>query len=210
VETGLFVHGIIIGIALAAPVGPIALMCLQRTFSQGRLHGIVAGLGIATADVFYAAVTAFGLALISDFLLARQWFFRLFGGIALIAVGLRIFFAPPPAMTEKPESESYIADYSTMLALTLANPLTILFFAIIIPGFGVVIEGSSWVIPAVFVVGVFLGEVLWWTLLCGSLGSVRAYLTRERLHLINRLAGLVIAVFGVALIASLVITNDIL
>jgi threonine/homoserine/homoserine lactone efflux protein len=208
VETGLFIHGIIIGIALAAPVGPIAFVCVQRSLANGRLHGIISGLGIATADAFYAAVTAFGLALISDFLLTRQWFFRLFGGIALIAVGLRIFFAGPHDATTDPANESYLADYTTMFAFTLANPLTILFFAIIIPGFGVVISGSTWVTPTIFVIGVFLGEVGWWVFLCGTLGSMRSYLTRERLHLINRLAGLVITAFGVVLIATLVVTGE--
>lgn len=208
-ETGLFIHGIIIGIALAAPVGPIAFVCIQRSLAHGRLHGITSGLGIATADAFYATVTAFGLALISDFLLARQWFFRLFGGLALIAVGLRIFFAAPPEVSAKPGNESYLADFTTMLAFTLANPLTILFFTIIIPGFGVVISGSTWVTPAIFVLGVFLGEMGWWVFLCGTLGSMRDYLTRERLHLINRLAGLVIAAFGVVLLATLVVTAGI-
>jgi threonine/homoserine/homoserine lactone efflux protein len=207
VETELFIHGIILGIALAAPVGPIAFVCIQRSLANGRLHGIISGLGIATADAFYAAVTAFGLALISDFLLTRQWFFRLFGGIALIAVGIRIFFAAPPDATTAPGTESYLADYSTMLAFALANPLTILFFAIIIPGFGVVISGSTWVTPTIFVVGVFLGEVAWWVFLCGTLGSMRSYLTRERLHLINRLSGLVITAFGVVLLATLVVTG---
>jgi len=209
VETGLFIHGIIIGIALAAPVGPIAFMCIQRSLVFGRLHGIVSGLGIATADAFYAAVTAFGLALISDFLLARQWFFRLFGGLALILVGLKIFFAAPPDLAKKPESESYLTDFTTMLALTFANPLTILFFAIIIPGFGGVLAGSTWINPVIFVLGVFFGEIAWWVFLCGTLGSMRSYLTRERLHTINRLAGLVITAFGIILIASLVVTNDI-
>ena len=208
-ETGLFIHGIIIGIALAAPVGPIAFMCIQRSLAHGRLHGITSGLGIATADAVYAAIAAFGLALISDFLLARQWFFRLFGGIALIAVGLRIFFAAPPEASQKPGDESYLTDFTTMLAFTLANPLTILFFTIIIPGFGVVISGSTWVTPAIFVLGVFLGEMGWWVFLCGTLGSMRDYLTRERLHLINRLAGLVITAFGVVLLATLVVTAGI-
>jgi len=208
VETDLFVHGIVIGIALAAPVGPIAFVCIQRSITRGRLHGIVAGLGIATADAFYAAVTAFGLALISDFLLARQWFFRLFGGLALIAVGLKIFFAPPPEMKVQADGGSLLSDYSTMLALTLANPLTILFFAIIIPGFGAVISGATWINPALFVIGVFAGEMAWWVILCGSIGSMRSYLTQERLHTINRLAGLVIAAFGVVLIASLFVTGE--
>ncbi|MFA7694802.1 MAG: LysE family transporter [Methanoregula sp.] len=208
-ETGLFIHGIIIGIVLAAPVGPIAFMCIQRSIAQGRLHGIASGLGISTADAFYAAVTAFGLALISDFLLARQWFFRLFGGLALVAVGLRIFFAAPQEISAKPGNESYLADFTTMFAFTLANPLTILFFAIIIPGFGGVISGSTWITPAVFVIGVFLGEIGWWVFLCGTLGSIRDYLTRERLHLINRLAGLAITAFGMVLIVSLIVTDDI-
>jgi len=208
VETDLLIHGIIIGIALAAPVGPIAFMCIQRSIAHGRLHGIIAGLGIATADAFYAAVTAFGLALISDFLLARQWFFRLFGGLALIAVGLKIFFAPPPEMKVQADGGSLLSDYSTMLALTLANPLTILFFAIIIPGFGAVISGATWINPALFVIGVFAGEMAWWVILCGSIGSMRSYLTQERLHTINRLAGLVIAAFGVVLIASLFVTGE--
>ena len=206
-ETGAFVNGIIIGVALAAPVGPIAFVCIQRSLAYGRLHGIASGLGIATADTFYAAVTAFGLALISDFLLARQWFFRLFGGLALIVVGIKIFLAGPPEITPAPENESFIADYSTMLALTLANPLTIVFFTIIIPGFGVVLSGSTGITPALFVTGVFLGEMGWWVFLCGTLGSMREYLTRERLHLINRLAGVVIAAFGAVMIASLCITG---
>ncbi|MFY9750248.1 MAG: LysE family transporter [Methanoregula sp.] len=208
-DTGPFINGIIIGVALAAPVGPIAFVCIQRSLAYGRLHGITSGFGIATADAFYAAVTAFGLALISDFLLARQWFFRLFGGLALIAVGIRIVLAAPPEITPTPENESYISDYSTMLAITLANPLTIVFFTIIIPGFGVVISGNTGITPAIFVIGVFLGEMGWWIFLCGTLGSMRDYLTRERLHLINRLAGLVITAFGAVLIASLFLTSDI-
>lgn len=208
-DIGLFINGIIIGIALAAPVGPIAFVCIQRSLANGRLHGISSGLGIATADAFYAAVAAFGLALISDFLLARQRFFRLFGGLALIAIGIRIIYSEPPQANTTPENESFIADYSTMLAIALANPLTILFFTLIIPGFGVVISGNTWFNPTIFVIGVFLGEMGWWIFLCGTLGSMRDYLTRERLHLINRIAGFVIALFGAVLIGSLFVNFDI-
>jgi threonine/homoserine/homoserine lactone efflux protein len=208
-ETGLFIQGIIIGIALAAPVGPIALICIQRTLAEGRFHGIISGIGVATADACYAAVVVFGLALISDFLIARQWFFRLFGGIVLIGAGIRIVLSTPPDTIVKPEHESFVRDYYTMLALTIANPLTILFFTIIIPGFNVVVGGTSSVSPAVFVIGVFIGEVLWWVFLCGTLGSVRTYLNQEHLSLINRLAGLFIASFGAVMIASLVIFGGI-
>ena len=184
-------------------------MCIQRSLANGSLHGISSGLGVATADAFYATVAAFGLALISDFLLARQRFFRLFGGLALIVIGIRIVFSEPPQSAITQEKESFIADYSTMLVIALANPLTILFFTIIIPGFGVVISGNTWLNPAIFVIGVFLGELGWWIFLCGTLGSMRDYLTRERLHLINRIAGFVIALFGAVLIGSLFVNFDI-
>jgi threonine/homoserine/homoserine lactone efflux protein len=203
-ETILFIHGIIIGIALAAPVGPIALICVRRTLANGRMHGIISGMGVATADIVYAAVTAFGFALISEFLLARQWFFRLFGGIALIAVGIRIFLRVPPDITTPPDQSSYFKDFASMFALAIANPLTILFFTIVIPAFGVVISGDSVISPAIFIIGVFFGEAIWWIFLCGSLGTVRTYLNRAHLHLINRLSGMIIAGFGVVMILSLI------
>ncbi|MEN6443295.1 MAG: LysE family transporter [Methanoregula sp.] len=202
-ETLLFIHGIIIGIALAAPVGPIALICIHRTLANGRLHGIISGMGVATADIVYAAVTAFGFALIAEFLLARQWFFRLFGGIALIAVGIWIFFRVPPDIQTPKDELSYFRDFASMFALAIANPLTILFFTIIIPAFGVVISGNSILSPAIFVMGVLLGEAIWWIFLCGSLGTVRTYLNRAHLHLINRVSGMIIAGFGVVMIISL-------
>ena len=208
-DIGLFINGIIIGIVLAAPVGPIAFICIQRSLANGSLHGISSGLGVATADAFYATVAAFGLALISDFLLAWQRFFRLFGGLALIVIGIRIVFSEPPQSATTQEKESFIADYSTMAAIAFANPLTILFFTIIIPGFGMAISGNTWLNPAVFVIGVFLGETGWWIFLSGTLGSMRNYFTRERLHLINRFAGFVIAVFGAVLIGSLFLNFDI-
>lgn len=203
-ETILFIHGIIIGIALAAPVGPIALICVRRALAKGKMHGIISGMGVATADLIYAAVTAFGFALIAEFLLARQWFFRLFGGIALIAVGIRIFLQVPPEITIQQEQSSYFKDFASMFALAIANPLTILFFTIIIPAFGVVISGDSIISPAIFVAGVFLGEAVWWIFLCGTLGAVRSYLNSTHLHLINRLSGMIIAGFGVVMILSLI------
>lgn len=207
-ESGLFIHGVIIGIALAAPVGPIALICLRRALATGRLHGIVSGMGVAAADAVYAAVTAFGLALIADFLLARQWFFRLFGGIALIAVGIRIFLSVPPEETEKPKDEPFFMDFASMFALAIANPLTIIFFSIIIPAFGVVISGNSYISPATFVAGVFIGEMIWWIGICGTLGSVRTYLNGKRLRIINRAGGLIITGFGIAMIVSLFLAPE--
>lgn len=205
-ETSLFIQGFLIGCALAAPVGPLALVCIQRALAGGRLHGIISGLGVATADTFYAAVTAFGLTLISAFLLVWQSFFRLGGGIVLVYIGFRIFWSRTPGIPAHHDHETYVKDYGSMVALTLANLLTILYFTIFFSGLPVVISTGSWVPAAVFVAGVFAGEAAWWIVLCSALGSVRIHITGEHLSIINRIAGLVIAGFGVIMVVSVLVT----
>jgi threonine/homoserine/homoserine lactone efflux protein len=201
-EPMLFLQGMLVGISLAAPVGPIALVCIQRALSAGRWHGIASGLGVATADAFYAAITVFGITLLSGFLLEWQWFFRLTGGVILIGVGLWIFRAVPPEIRGSADGDSYTKDFAATFALTLANLLTILFFITILPGFGVVFSGGSFVPAAVFVFGIFAGEVVWWVALSWLLGSLNMTLTRARLILINRFAGFLICAFGIALVLS--------
>jgi threonine/homoserine/homoserine lactone efflux protein len=204
-ELSLFAQGMIVGLTLAAPVGPIALICIQRALTGGRWHGIASGLGVATADTFYASITVFWITLLSGFLLQWQWLFRLTGGLVLVGVGLWIFRVIPPEVTDTSGSETYAKDYLSMIALTLANLLTILFFIAILPGFGVVFSGGTFMPAVIFVVGVFVGEACWWIVLCGILGSLHLTLTRARLTLINRLAGLVIVLFGIALVLSMFI-----
>ena len=201
-EFYLFVQGMLVGITLAVPVGPIALVCIHRAIASGRGHGIASGLGVATADAFYAAITVFWITLLSGFLFAWQWFFRLTGGVVLIGVGVWIFLSVPLEVSDNPDDNSYVKDYVSMVALTLANLLTILFFIAILPGFGVVFSGGTFMPAVIFVIGVFVGEACWWIVLCGVLGSLHLILTPARLTLINRLAGFVIVLFGIALVLS--------
>ncbi len=120
--------GMIIGLTLAVPVGPIALMCIQRAVADGRLHGIVSGIGVATADSFYAGVTFFGLTAISGLIIAHQVSLRLAAAVVLILVGMRIFLTMPAPLTVKTEHETYLKDYLSMVAIAIANPLTLIFF----------------------------------------------------------------------------------
>jgi threonine/homoserine/homoserine lactone efflux protein len=204
-EPMLFAHGMLIGITLAAPVGPIALVCIQRALSAGRWHGIASGLGVATADAFYAAVTVFWITLLSGVLLAWQWVFRVTGGIVLLGVGFWILRTVPPEVPGGADGRSYTKDFATTLALTLANLLTIVFFIALLPGFGVIYAGGSFVPAVIFVLGLFTGETVWWVAISWVLGSFHTALTPPRLTLINRCAGLLIIVFGIALILSLFI-----
>ena len=205
-DVSLFVQGIIIGLTLAAPVGPLALICIQRTVTEGRLHGIFSGIGVATADSFYAAVTFLGLTVISGLIIAQQYLFRFLAGVVLILIGIRVFLSIPSAITAKTEHETYLKDYLSMVALAIANPLTLVFFLIILPGYGVVIHGTSFLSAAEFVAGVFFGSTVWWVVLCGSIGSVRSRISAENLGRINRVSGLLISCFGAGVLILLVIT----
>jgi threonine/homoserine/homoserine lactone efflux protein len=192
-----FIQGVVIGLTLAVPVGPISLLCIRRAAADGRLHGIVSGLGGATADSFYAAVAVLGLTVISGFILAQQIFFRVMAGLVLIGIGAKVFLSVPEEPLENGGHEPYYRNYLSMLAITLANPLTILFFIIVLPGFGIVIGGMSLLTSVEFILGIFSGSVLWWVVLCGAVASVRSRLTAKNLGLINRISGILIVLFGI-------------
>jgi threonine/homoserine/homoserine lactone efflux protein len=197
VELSPFLQGIIIGLTLAVPVGPISLLCIRRSIADGRLHGIISGFGVATADSLYAAVAVLGLTAISGIIVAHQIFFRIFASLVLMAVGVNVFLSLPVEPGENRGQESYPKDYLSMLAIALANPLTILFFIIVLPGIGITLGGASLSTSAEFVLGIFSGSVAWWVLLCGAIGSVRTSLSTRNLQRINRISGILIVCFGI-------------
>lgn len=129
-------QGIVIGLTLAVPVGPISLLCIHRTVADGRLHGIFSGIGVATADSVYAAVSFLGLTVVSGLILGYQSVFRSLAGLVLVLVGLRVFFSEPASVSTDSEHEPYLKDYLSMVAIAIANPLTLVFFIAILPGFG--------------------------------------------------------------------------
>ena len=205
-DGNLFIQGIIIGLTLAVPVGPISLLCIHRSVTDGRLHGIVSGIGVASADSFYAAVSFLGLTIISGLIITQQYLFRFLAGIVLIFIGIRVFLSVPTDATTRNGHKTYLKDYLSMVAITIANPMTLLFFMLIVPGFGIVIHGNSLLSALEFVAGVFFGSVVWWILLCGFVGTVRTRISRRNLQLINRVSGILISCFGAGMLLILILT----
>ena len=198
----IFLKGFIIGISIAAPVGPIGVLCIQRTITYGKLNGLATGLGAASADAVYGFVAAFGLTFISSFLVAQQTWFRLIGGGFLIYLGIRAYFSTTGNATISTSNQNHAGAYGTTFLLTLSNPMTILSFAAIFSGFGLVDASIHYGSAALMVMGVFLGSASWWLLLSSGTNLLRSRLN-ERLSWINKLSGIVIAAFGVVAIASL-------
>ena len=201
----IFLKGFIIGISIAAPVGPIGVLCIQRTIAYGKLNGLVTGLGAASADAVYGFVAAFGLTFISNFLVAQQTWFRLIGGAFLVYLGIRAYFSKIENTAVNTSDPKHAGAYGTTFLLTLSNPMTILSFAAIFSGFGLVDSSIHYGSATLMVIGVFFGSATWWFLLSGGTNFFRSRLN-ERLSWINKLSGIVIAVFGVVALASLLVT----
>jgi len=205
-DVGLFWQGLVLGLAIAAPVGPIGVLTIRRTLVGGLLAGLLSGLGAATADAFYGSVAALGLTAVSHFLVQQQLWLRLIGGLFLVYLGIK-------AMREKPMAESqaalpvetadHLRAYTSTFFLTLSNPVTILSFTAVFAGFGLGAQTTGSWSGLQLVGGVFLGSALWWLTLCGVVTAVRTRLSSAILRLINLASGLILAGFGLALLISL-------
>jgi threonine/homoserine/homoserine lactone efflux protein len=203
-DTSFLFKGLLIGFSIAAPVGPIGVLCIRRTLAQGRLTGLLSGLGAATADALYGCVAGFGLTFVSTFLLDQQLWFKLVGSLFLLYLGLKTFLARPVGEAAPAQSKDFLGAYLSTFVLTLTNPATILSFMAVFAGLGLASAGSDYSAAAILVLGVFIGSALWWFLLSGGVGLFRAVFDARRLRWVNYLSGIIITGFGVGVLVSLV------
>lgn len=211
-----FGQGLIVGFAIAAPVGVIGLLCIQRTLNQGRIIGLISGLGAATADGLYGCIAGFGLTFISQFLISQQFWFRLIGGLFLLYLGVQTFRTRPQPRfltqeTPNPETQtpsmSGMMAYSSTLLLTLTNPLTILSFLGVFAGLGLG-NHAHYSQAAALIFGIFMGSALWWLILSTGVELLRQKLFRtpfnlQKLQWVNRISGCIIIAFGLITLGSL-------
>ena len=182
----------VLGLGIAMPVGPIGVLVIRRSLTEGRKFGIASGLGAATADGLYGLIATLGLSLIAGLLTGIQFYTRLIGGVFLLYLAWQIYNSKPAekAATAK-NSSSLIGAYISTLLLTFSNPATILFF------FGVVsslkISGHGWAV----VLGFFLGSALWWVALSTVASSLGSRMNSQTLHMVNVVSSLVIAGFAI-------------
>lgn len=195
-DFGLFLRGLIIGFSIAAPVGPIGVLCIRRTLAEGRASGFLSGLGAATADALYGCVAGFGLTIVSGFLVDQRFWIQLIGGIFLLALGVKTLRSVPAEHAAAAAGSGLAASYASTLLLTLTNPMTILSFAGIFAALGVAETSGDFSAAALLVLGVFVGSAAWWLLLSGGVGLLRDKLSSPVLRWTNRLSGVILVVFG--------------
>jgi threonine/homoserine/homoserine lactone efflux protein len=214
-EVQLLWKGAVIGFAIAAPVGPIGLLCIRRTLSDGRLAGFVSGLGAAGADALYGLVAALGLTLIGRFLVEHRDWISVVGGIFLIYLGVtEIRARPVDPSAPPPRPTGLIGHFASTFFWTLANPLTILSFIAIFAGLDVAGPGAGEPgavgpperdYPGItaLVVGVFVGSALWWLLLSMSVGLFRHHIRGQPMRWPNLIAGSLIIGFGLYAVTAI-------
>lgn len=200
--TPVVLQGLIIGLSVAAPVGPIGVLCVRRTLTQGRWTGFVSGLGAATADALYASVAGFGLSVVSGFLVDQQVWLRVFGGAYLCYLGVRAFFDAPDVAVEAEGNPRLLGAYGSAFALTLGNPMTMLSFVGIFAGLGLTTAGGDHRAAAALVLSVFAGSVLWWFGLNGTASLLRERFDVGALRWVNRVSGVIVSGFGIAALVS--------
>jgi len=190
------VKGLVLGFCIAAPVGPIGLLCIRTSITQGRLRGLACGLGAATADAVYGLIAALGLTAVTQLLLAHRSAIQTVGGTFLVFLGVKLALARPPDKTaDASRRGSHHGAYATTFLLTMANPATILSFVGIFAGIGISVDRSGFA-AVLLVAGVFFGSAFWWVLLSAGASWLGGKLHPERLRLINILSGIAIALFG--------------
>ncbi len=193
---GLIIKGLVLGFSIAAPVGPIGVLCIRRTLANGFKSGLASGLGAASADAIYGSIAAAGLTLVADFLARQQLWMGFLGGGFLIYLGIKTFRTAPRPEAHALEKDNAGGNYFSTLLLTLSNPMTIFMFVAIFGGMSVQTGVIYRLNAFLLVLGVFCGSALWWLSLSAAVSLLRDKVNSRLMVWVNRLAGTAIAGFG--------------
>lgn len=200
----LLIKGIIVGLIVSIPIGPMGILSLQRTLNKGKAAGFSSGLGVATADALFALIAGLGISFIIHFLREQQLIIKIAGGFVIALIGLKLLISNPVKQLKKHrrKGETLFEDYVSVLLMTLSNPFTVFLYIAIFAGFNLH-EGSSKYLPPVMVAfGIFLGASLSWFIISTVLNHYRSNIRLRRIMWMNRIAGLTIIIFGISAILS--------
>ncbi len=196
-----FLKGIAAGFVVAAPVGPVAVLCVRRTIARGPLSGAATGFGAAVADTVYGVIAAYGVSFLANALIANEFWFRTIGGIVLCILAAKTLFASPAEAPAR-SFNGYAGDFLSALVITGTNPITVIAFGVVFTTIGVATAGTALHLAEALVAGVFIGSMLWWMTLTGIAGLFRSVLGRGGLRWINRVSAAVILLTGILMLVS--------
>lgn len=196
--------GIIVGLSASIPLGPIGVLCIQRTLNKGRLSGFVSGSGAAVADGFFAIIAGFGISIIIDSIIQYQLYLKIAGGILLMVIGIKLLYQNPALELRKQlkkKKQGLLGDFISVFILTVSNPIGIFVFGAVFAGFNMIHDSNLSVI--MIIIGVLLGASLWWFSLTSFVSIFRKKFRLRKLLLVNRIAGVLVIIFAVIIFISI-------
>ena len=196
----LFARGLVLGFTIAAAVGPISLLTIRRTLAHGRIYGLASGLGVAAADATYGGIAAFGLTAVTSILVGARLVLGLIGGLFLTLLAWRTITSRPDEVAAADDRPGLIGAFVSIFGLTMTNPMTILSFAAIFAGLGVVGRGGA--DAALLTLGDFCGSASWWLILTSVVSALRTRVSVGGLVWVNRVSGVVLFGFAIWSIAG--------
>ncbi len=196
-----FINALIVGLLVSIPLGPIGVLCIQKTITKGWSAGFAAGLGAAVSDVLYAIIAAFSLTFIITFLKANHIIFELIGASILILLGVKIFYTNPAKQLRKTKQKgnNLFSDFISTFFLTISNPLAIVLIMALLASFELVKEEISFQHNIILIIGVFLGATSWWATLTWLVNLFRKRISLRRLWWINKITGAGIVIFSIVI-----------
>ena len=199
----IYLKGLIIGFAMAVPIGPVGTLCIRKTLAEGHSRGLIIGLGAATVDALYGSIGAFGITFVSDLIASQQFWLRLVGGGLLLFLGVRTFRAQPKDPIIPFDKRGLLGSYVSAFLLALTNPVTIFAFVAAFAAF-VLGHKLSIISASILVLGVFTGTSLWFLALGSIARFFRKKLNSNGFRWVNRVSGALIILSGIAAFVSLI------
>jgi threonine/homoserine/homoserine lactone efflux protein len=191
------IHGLAAGLIIAAPVGPVNLLCIRRTLEKGWKSGMVSGLGAALADTLYGAIAGFSITLAIQLLIREEFWIRLVGGIFLMVIGVVYYRMPSRSLEAGPDVSSVNSDFVSAFLLNVTNPTTVLSFLAVLATLGIGRQRPLWQ-TSLLVAGIFCGSMIWWTILVSAANRLRSRITDRTVRWMDHVAAIAIGGFGLA------------
>jgi threonine/homoserine/homoserine lactone efflux protein len=195
VELDIPFRGLLAGLIIAAPVGPVNVFCIQNTLEKGWRSGLLSGLGAAMADTVYGAIAGFGISFVIHFLIGEEFWFRLIGGLLLMAVGVVYYFKPPKARRTGADVTAGHTDFVSAFLLNVSNPTTVLSFLAVLATLGLGKHRVFWE-SSLLVASIFCGSMAWWLTLVAAANRFRSGVSDRIMQRMNHVAGIAIGGFG--------------
>ena len=195
----LLVKGIVIGIVVSAPLGPVGVLCIQRTLNKGRWFGFVTGLGAALSDICYALITGYGMSFMEEFIIKHQTLLQLVGSVMLLLFGIYTFRSNP-VKSLRPRSTNrgtYLHNFVTAYLVTLSNPLIIFLFIGLFARFSFVMPGSPVGFQLLGYLAIVGGALTWWYSITYFVNKVRTKFNVRGIWILNRIIGVVVSIAAI-------------